>query len=586
MVVILRAGLARGARLGILGGDMAGSALDLTLALDVRSLPPGAPARAHLIAEVSAALPEEDRGERPPLALVFAVDVSASMAGAPIEHVVRSIERMVDLLDPTDRVGVVVFSEGAEVVSELAPLDAPARRRLVASLRRIDPEGATDIESGLRVSARALSPRQPGERQGILLLSDGSPTRGEPRPEALADLAGSFRPNITVATLGYGEEHNEDILHRIAVAGGGRYHYVRDPALCASDLARAVGAQGDALAEAVSLLLTPEPGVEIVRVASDVRVTIGPDGARIELPDLLEGDKLPIVVELAIANAAATDGRMPVVRAVLAHRRPGAEGEPLRAARALAVALSPGAAEPDPEARARVLIALADEARDEARKLADQQLFDRAADLLRRAVERMRAEPQVSVDVELSETIEQLAEEADVLASKPNPAAYRLFRKRQAALALSRRGDLMTMPGPLSRRAIAGIAGDLPPARLVMTSDGGGPQTVYRLDGQTITIGKTNLAQIRLDAEGVARQHCMIVGQDGKFYAKDPGGGSATLINGRPLADPKPLAQGDVLRIGGIELRYEEDGDKRPGATAAGTSAEGGGGPATPKNSG
>ncbi|UQA60829.1 VWA domain-containing protein [Polyangium aurulentum] len=563
---------------------MAGSALDLTLALDVRSLPPGAPARAHLIAEVSAALPEEDRDERPPLALVFAVDVSASMAGAPIEHVVRSIERMVELLDPTDRVGVVVFSEGAEVVSELEPLDASVRRKLVSSLRRIDPEGATDIESGLRVSSASLSPRRPGERQGILLLSDGSPTRGEPRPEALADLAGAMRPDITVSTLGYGEEHNEDILRRIAVAGGGRYHYVRDPALCASDLARAVGEQGDALAEAVTLVLTPEPGVEIVRVASDVRVTISPEGARIELPDLLGGDRLPIVAEIAIANPVTADGSMPLVRAVLTHRRPGTAGEPHRSDRALAVDLVPGAAVPDVEARARVLIALADEARDEARKLADQQLFDRAAERLRRAVEVMRAEPQTEADPELAETIEQLAEEADVLASKPNPAAYRLFRKRQAALALSRRGDQMSLGGPLSRRAMAGIAGNLPPARLVMTGDGAGPQTVYRLDGQSITIGKTNLAQIRLDAEGVARQHCMIVGQDGKFYAKDPGGGSATLINGRPLAEPKPLVQGDVLRIGGIELRYEEEGDKRGGASPGGQRADGG--PGTPKNSG
>jgi Ca-activated chloride channel homolog len=146
----------------------------------------------------------------------------------------------------------------------------------------------------------------------------------------------------------------------------------------------------------------------------------------------------------------------------------------------------------------------------------------------------------------------------------------------------------MNLGGPLSRRAIANIAGDLPRARLVMTSEGA-PQTVYRLDSQRVTIGKTNLAQIRLDGEGVARQHCMIVGQDGKFYVKDPGGGSTTLVNGKAIGEPKPLIPGDLLRIGGVELRYEEEGDRAappPAPAPAEAAAEGRlkAGPVTPKN--
>ncbi|HVK70582.1 MAG TPA: FHA domain-containing protein [Polyangium sp.] len=539
---------------------MPGPALDFSLALDVRSVAPGASQRAHLIVEVSAALPEDERHERPPLALVFAIDVSASMWGQPMEQVVRSIERMVELLDPTDRVGIVSFSEGAEVVAELEQLDAAARRRLAGSLRRIDPEGGTDMESGLRVSRSALGPRVPAERRGILLLSDGDPTLGDRRPEALAEIAASFREDAVVSTLGYGEEHNEDILRRIAVAGGGQYYYVRDPALCATELALAVGATGDAVAEGISVDVSPARGVDIIRIAGDVRVRKTMGAARVELPDLQPGEHASLVIEVVIEPGASVNGAFEVVRTRLAHRRPGATDVHVLD-RTIGIEVQPGAPERDPAARARVLVALAEEARTAARVLADQSSFEPAAALLRRAVDGMRAEADLEAEdgTPLGETIAQLAEEAEVLAKKPNPAAYRLFRKAQAgrAAAASRRAGA-SLAGPLSRRAMATVAGNLPRARLLVVQ-GEGPKDGYRLEGTTITVGQTNHAQIRLEGKDVSREHCSIVGQDGKFYLTDLGGGSGTFVNGKKLTAPAALKPGDVIGVGDYELKYEEE---------------------------
>ncbi|MDI3288973.1 FHA domain-containing protein [Polyangium sp. 15x6] len=539
---------------------MPGPALDLSLALDVRSVPPGTTQRAHLVIEVSAALPEDERHERPPLALVFAIDVSASMWGQPMEQVVRSLERMVELLDPTDRVGIVSFSEGAEVVAELEQLDAPARRRLAGSLRRIDPEGGTDMESGLRTSRSALGPRVPAERRGILLLSDGDPTLGDRRPEALAEIAASFREDATVSTLGYGEEHNEDILRRIAVAGGGQYYYVRDPALCATELALAVGATGDAVAEGVSVDISPARGVDIIRIAGDVRVRKTMGAARVELPDLQPGEHASLIVEVAIEPGASASGAFDVVRARLAHRRPGAADVHVLE-RAIGIDVQAGEPERDPSARARVLVALAEEARSAARALADQSSFELAAALLRRAVDGMRAEADLEAEdgTPLGETIAQLAEEAEVLAKKPNPAAYRLFRKAQAgrAAAASRRAGA-SLAGPLSRRAMATVAGNLPRARLLVVQ-GNGPKDGYRLEGTTNTIGQTNQAQIRLEGKDVSREHCSIVGQDGRFWLTDLGGGSGTFVNGKKITAPAALKPGDVIGVGDVELKYEEE---------------------------
>ncbi len=477
-----------------------------------------------------------------------------------MEQVVRSIERMVELFEAKDRVGVVSFSEGAEVVAPPERLDTIARRRLASSLRRIDPEGGTDVESGLRVSVEALGPRLPDERRGVLLLSDGEPTLGDRRPEALAELAGSFRSDVTVSTLGYGEEHHEDVLRKIATAGGGQYYYVRDPALCATELALAVGATGDAVAEAIWLDVVPEPGFDIVRIAGDVRVRKTFGATRIELPDMQPGDRMALVIEIAM-DAAKETASLPVVRAELSHRRPG-HSEVHKAAASVSVEVGGVDVGRDPSARARVLVALAEEARDAARSLADQSSFEQAAELLRRVVSGMRSEADLESEdgTPLGETIAQLEEEADVLAKKPNPAAYRLFRKAQAGRSAASRRAGASTAGPFSRRAMATVAGALPRAKLV-TITAEGPRQEYKLEPATNVIGRTNLAQVRLDADGVSRQHCSIVGQDGKFYLTDPGGGGETFLNGKKLGEPVALRPGDVLGVGIFRLRYEEDGN-------------------------
>jgi predicted component of type VI protein secretion system len=55
----------------------------------------------------------------------------------------------------------------------------------------------------------------------------------------------------------------------------------------------------------------------------------------------------------------------------------------------------------------------------------------------------------------------------------------------------------------------------------------------------------------------VSRQHAQIVRQRAGYYISDVGSSNGTLLNGVPLIAPTLLAQGDVLRLGTIELRCE-----------------------------
>ena len=94
-------------------------ALTLKAWLDQASVRPDVEARAHLVVEIEAS-GEPAEGPRPPATTVLAVDVSGSMQGAPIDQVIRSVDRLLDGLRAEDRVGVIAFSSGATVVVEPA----------------------------------------------------------------------------------------------------------------------------------------------------------------------------------------------------------------------------------------------------------------------------------------------------------------------------------------------------------------------------------------------------------------------------------------------------------------------------------
>src|SRR5437667_10901327 len=100
--------------------------LQLGLALDRSSARHGAKTGAHFVATISAPADENAPKTRPPLTVVFALDVSASMKGPPLEHVLRSVEMLVALLEPKDRVGIVTFAQNAAAVMTVRGATAEA----------------------------------------------------------------------------------------------------------------------------------------------------------------------------------------------------------------------------------------------------------------------------------------------------------------------------------------------------------------------------------------------------------------------------------------------------------------------------
>ncbi|HEX5579968.1 MAG TPA: VIT domain-containing protein, partial [Gemmatimonadaceae bacterium] len=223
--------------------------------------------------------PPAVRPARTPRDLTFVVDVSGSMGGVKMEQARSAGRQLLATLDPADRFRVIAFS--GEVSEFRSGWTAATRENVRAAeryLESLDASGSTNI-SGALVEALDV-PAARGRLPLVLFLTDGEPTVGEWRPEAIAARAAELRGRARVFTFGVGSDVNVALLEQLALEGRGTAHFVRPE----EDVERAVSVVAGRLA-------TP--------VVTDVRVSA--DGVELRQPhprgalDLFAGQDLVLL---------------------------------------------------------------------------------------------------------------------------------------------------------------------------------------------------------------------------------------------------------------------------------------------------
>lgn len=543
----------------------------------------GAPLSLHVAPVHPAVRPEDERtthavlriraqnqapgAARPALSAVLVLDVSGSMQGEPLAQVLHSARRLAEILDDTDRLGVVAFSDGASTIAPLVPL-REGRRDLLSKLAGVSASGGTNIAGGLAQAALLFPRREVGERQLLVLMSDGEPNVGPQTPRELREQARLLKSrDLAISTLGFGANHHDDILAAVAEGGGGRYTFVIDPKLAEASFIRALGAQLDVVAERVELLLAPGPGVEIVRILEDPPTAFGAGGLRVTLSDLVVGDELNIVAELRV-RAPREPGPIRALTATLSCNLAGTARafQTVETVEILATrAGSPGS---DPAAHAVVSIALAAEMRVKARALSDRGSYADAEAWLRKAQALVQATPGFTQGdgTPLGDAYETLADEILVLAKRPARQEYELYKRAArdhadfgTSGASVRAGGKLSEAPPSTRalldRARAGVV--LPRAYLRVLD---GPRAGARLaiTRERFVIGRMTSADLAIPDANVSRQHSMIEFVGGSFWLVDMGSTNGPIHAGRRVSRLQ-LANGVEFQIGDSLLRYEEE---------------------------
>lgn len=161
-----------------------------------------------------------------PLNLCLILDQSGSMKGQPIETVKQAAQTLVDRLQPEDRLSIVVFDHRAKVLVPNQTVNNPDY--IKRQIDRLYAEGGTAIDEGLKLGIEELGKGKKEAISQAFLLTDGENEHGDnDRCLKLAQLAASY--NLTLNTLGFGDYWNQDILEKIADAGGGGLSYIQHP---------------------------------------------------------------------------------------------------------------------------------------------------------------------------------------------------------------------------------------------------------------------------------------------------------------------------------------------------------------------
>jgi tight adherence protein B len=158
------------------------------------------------------------RGPSRPLHLIFAVDTSASMRGAPIAAAIQAGDRLLDAAGPRDEVGLVAFASQARLVAPLTAHVAGVRN----ALNGLQTAEGTALYDGVEEAVTALA-GDPAARNVVVVLSDGRDTSSH---TTLANLTAALRSrNVEVDTVGLAQSSAflADPLHQIAAASGGRF---------------------------------------------------------------------------------------------------------------------------------------------------------------------------------------------------------------------------------------------------------------------------------------------------------------------------------------------------------------------------
>ena len=233
--------------------------------------------------------PPARSGHSTPRDVTFVLDVSGSMSGRKMAQAKAAGHQLLASLSSRDRFRLIDFSTDVRTFRDAMVYATPENLRAAGEyLDGLQAQGSTNIAGALD---EALSFRANDERLTlVLMLTDGAPTVGETRPEAIASAAAAKRGDARVFTFGVGADVNAMLVERLALEGRGTASFVRPE----ENVERAVSVVASRLTDPV---------------VTDLRVRVESNGGdRIRLDRLIPADGVDLFAGEDLVLLARYDG--------------------------------------------------------------------------------------------------------------------------------------------------------------------------------------------------------------------------------------------------------------------------------------
>ena len=238
-------------------------------------------------------------GVRLPTNLCLLIDRSGSMEGQPLDYAKQACRYVVDSLEANDVLSIVSFDDQVEVV--MPPRRVVNKELIGQHIARITARGTTNIYDGLAAAIEQASVLSSGGYVSrIIFLTDGAPTTGIKDHSSIVALAQRARQaGVSVSTLGFGIEYNEELLSGVARAGGGSHFYISRPEMIPEVFRTELGSVLRVVARNVSFEARLAKWTQCVQVHGR-EAQISERLVRVPAVDLEANSRVTALLELAV----------------------------------------------------------------------------------------------------------------------------------------------------------------------------------------------------------------------------------------------------------------------------------------------
>ena len=270
----------------------------------------------HVQLVVSLTAPQLDWvAKRPKICVVPVIDLSGSMLGAKIEYAKKSMEKLVDQLQPGDITGLVGFSARAKVLMEPQAVTAEVKTKLKGLIRGLTPNGGTNFCEGALEAIRLIEGLDLGPQyiKRAILFTDGEPSSGIVDKVQILRLVKENLGSTTVSAFGYAGDGtgmyntcDQAFLTNIAQTGQGNYAFVKDPDDSLTAFGRELGGLLSTYAQNIAVEVEPLNGHQITRAVTDVAITQNVLGeTEFQLSDILSEETRHFVFDVKLNQGKA-----------------------------------------------------------------------------------------------------------------------------------------------------------------------------------------------------------------------------------------------------------------------------------------
>lgn len=244
--------------------------LDVSYAVNYRHLKSNSPGTVFIAIEMYSHERSNDSSRVANLSLV--VDCSSSMRGEKFKQAKQSALDLFELLEANDYLSVISFDKSARLAFG-STRKSESRSAEVDVIKNLKLGKGTNIHEGLELAFKEVSKEPKKEPDSnsdsmvtrrIVLLTDGQASVGKMEETDFVGLSERIRGrNITVSTIGIGDNYDQQLLHTIAEIGGGLPYHAKG----ANDLQKIFNEQADDLSSTVlispTFTITMMPGAQI-----------------------------------------------------------------------------------------------------------------------------------------------------------------------------------------------------------------------------------------------------------------------------------------------------------------------------------